>query len=89
MGILFNPSPSLGVLSKNNNNPILGEVAYYGVLKSIIKLDHTHDRKVVLFECDWVSHGRRIKQDEEGLIMVNFSDLKPHNEPFIFASQEK
>ena len=35
--------------SAGDNNPIAGDVTYYGVLMDIIELDYFGDRKVVLF----------------------------------------
>lgn len=58
-------------------------------MKNIIELDYTLDRKVSMFDCHWVSQGKRIKEDEDGFTIVNFSNLKPHNEPFILASEAK
>lgn len=43
--------------SRNDNNPIIGDVTYYGVLKDIIELQYPGGRKVVVFDCDWVSTG--------------------------------
>jgi hypothetical protein len=40
-----------------------------------------------LFECDWVSNGKRLKQDADRLLLANFSNVSPHKEPFILASQ--
>lgn len=45
------------------------------------------DKKVVLFDCDWISNGSRKKEDENGFTLLNFESLKPHNEPFILACQ--
>lgn len=73
--------------SRSDNNPIIGDVTYYGVLKDIIELDYLEDKKVVLFNCDWVSTGRAVKQDENGFTLVNFSRAQQHSEPFILASQ--
>lgn len=73
--------------SARDNNPIVGDVTYYGVLNDIIELEYAVDKKVVLFHCDWISNGSRKKQDENGFTLLNFEGLKPHNEPFILACQ--
>lgn len=74
--------------SRNDNNPIVGEVAYYGVLKDIIELEYPIvGKKIVLFECDWVSQRSAQKRDENGFTLVNLSMLKQHDEPFVLASQ--
>lgn len=74
--------------SRNDNNPVVGEVTYYGVLKDIIELEYPIiGKKIVMFECDWVSPGRAQKHDENGFTLVNFSMSKQHDEPFVLASQ--
>nr|XP_043612588.1 uncharacterized protein LOC122584570 [Erigeron canadensis] len=73
--------------SARDNNPIVGDVTYYGVLNDIIELQYVVDKKVVLFHCDWISNGSRKKEDENGFSLLNFKGLKPHNEPFYTSSQ--
>lgn len=73
--------------SASDNNPIAGDVTYYGVLNDIIELEYGIDKKVVLFDCDWISNGSRKKEDDNGFTLLNFEGLKAHNEPFILASQ--
>lgn len=73
--------------STRDQNPILSDLDYFGVLKNIIELDYDGGRRVVLFDCDWVSKGKRLKKDDEGFTLANFSNVRPHNEPFILASQ--
>ncbi|KAJ0569814.1 hypothetical protein HanHA300_Chr05g0170861 [Helianthus annuus] len=73
--------------SAKDNNPVMGDVTYYGVLNDIIELEYAVDRKVVLFHCDWISNGSRKKQDENGFTLLNFEGLNPHNDPFILACQ--
>ena len=73
--------------STKDKNPIFSDVTYYGILKNILELDYSGGKKVVLFECDWVSKGKRIKQDNDGFVLANFTNVKRHNEPFILASQ--
>lgn len=73
--------------SATDINPIVGDVTYYGVLKDIIELEYDVDKKVVLFDCDWISTGSRKKEDENGFTLLNFRGLKPVNDPFILASQ--
>lgn len=75
--------------SRSDNNPIIGDVTYYGVLKDVIELEYFTGKKIVLFECDWVSTGRAQKKDEHGFTLVNFSRTRQHSEPFILASQAK
>ncbi len=49
---------------------------------------------VVLFKCDWVTHGSDIwgnptyKQDEDGFLLANFCHLKANiDEPYVFPAQ--
>ncbi|XP_027156247.1 uncharacterized protein LOC113757030 [Coffea eugenioides] len=69
-----------------DQNPVLSELVYFGVLKNVVELIYG-GRRVVLFECDWISNGSRMKQDADGFTVVNFANVRPHVEPFILASQ--
>lgn len=74
----------------NDPNPKSGMVEYYGVLKDIIELDYRSDRKVVLFDCDWVNGSLRrsgIKKDDFGFTLVNFERLLPPTDTLVFGSQ--
>ncbi|XP_042396490.1 uncharacterized protein LOC121986596 [Zingiber officinale] len=73
--------------SIRDQNPISSEHDYYGILQNVIELDYEGGRRVVLFECDWVSKGKRLKLDEDGFMLANFTNVKRHNEPYILASQ--
>ncbi|KAL3834255.1 hypothetical protein ACJIZ3_008991 [Penstemon smallii] len=73
--------------SRNDNNPIIGDFTYYGILKDIIELEYFGGRKIVMFDCDWVSVRSAQKRDEYGFTLVNLSRLRQHSEPFILASQ--
>lgn len=72
--------------SVRDNNPILGDVTYYGVLNNILELDYLNGKKVTLFNCDWVSQRSGKKEDDDGFTLVNFTKLMPTDEPFILAS---
>lgn len=80
--------------SAKDQNPITGEVTYYGIIKEIIELNYSDRGSVVLFKCDWVDtvRGRGIKKDKFGVTLVNFSHLLNRgdnifDEPFILARQ--
>nr|XP_027086532.1 uncharacterized protein LOC113708268 [Coffea arabica] len=75
--------------STKDMNPVSSDLAYYGVLKDILKLDYGGGRRVVLFDCDWVSKWKTLKQDDDGFTLVNFMNVKRHHEPFVLASQVK
>ncbi|TMW96597.1 hypothetical protein EJD97_007123 [Solanum chilense] len=49
--------------SARDQNPIDGEVVYYGVIQNIIEIDYWGCFSVVLFKCDWF----RNEVDEYGL----------------------
>ena len=71
--------------SKKDENPLVENVTYYGVLKDIIELDYYGHFKIVLFKCNWF----QIKQDGFGLVLINFRRLIYENDPFVFVSQVK
>ncbi|KAF7139861.1 hypothetical protein RHSIM_Rhsim06G0085100 [Rhododendron simsii] len=73
--------------SASDNNPVAGDIAYYGVLTDVIELSYFGGRKVVLFKCDWMSEGKNRRPDEHGFTLVNFARLVHVNEPFVLASQ--
>ncbi|XP_042389540.1 uncharacterized protein LOC121981198 isoform X2 [Zingiber officinale] len=73
--------------SIRDHNLVLSELDYYGILQNVIELNYGGGRKVVLFECEWVSKGKRLKLDEDGFVLANFKNVRRHNEPYILASQ--
>ncbi|XP_071906894.1 uncharacterized protein [Coffea arabica] len=85
-GVLVNATTS-SFSSTKDNNPILSDMAYYGILTNILELNYTEGRIVTLFECDWISKGKRLKQDEDGFTLANFKNVKPHPEPYVIATQ--
>ncbi|KAK5840065.1 hypothetical protein PVK06_008933 [Gossypium arboreum] len=94
-GIVVNSSIT-SYASARDSNTIEGNVEYYGLLTDIIELDYCGKKKVVLFRCDWadVNIARRIKKDQFGFTMVNFSRLihigqQLIDKPYVFSSQVK
>ena len=79
----------------NNDNTIIGNKPYYGIIKEILELNYHHKGNVVLFKCDWVDNrvqDKWVKTDQFGITSVNFKHLfntgeKLSDEPFILASQ--
>lgn len=62
--------------SAKDNNPIAGEVTYYGILNYILEITYAVGKRVVLFHCDWVSDGgSRITIDEFGFTSVKFAGM--------------
>nr|XP_027101673.1 uncharacterized protein LOC113722592 [Coffea arabica] len=84
-GVTVNATTS-SFASIRDQNPVLSELVYFSVLKNVVELIYG-GRRVVLFECDWISNGSRMKQDVDGFTVVNFANVRPHVEPFILASQ--
>ncbi|KAL5732383.1 hypothetical protein ACOSQ2_032075 [Xanthoceras sorbifolium] len=75
--------------SARDNTQILGQVAYYGVLKDILLLNY-HIFQVPLFKCDWANIVNGVKVDD-GFVLVNLHEGQSQFEkdPFILASQAK
>ena len=79
----------------NNDNTIIGNKPYYGIIKEILEINYQHKGNVVLFKCDWVDnrvHNKWVKTDQFGITSVNFQHLfntgeRISDEPFILASQ--
>ncbi|XP_019257777.1 PREDICTED: uncharacterized protein LOC109235994 [Nicotiana attenuata] len=69
--------------SSRDQNPIDGEVIYYGAIQDIIKIDYWGCFSVVLFRCDWF----RNEINEYGLTRVYFNKLCSIDDPFVLASQ--
>uniref|UniRef100_A0A803N560 DUF4216 domain-containing protein n=1 Tax=Chenopodium quinoa TaxID=63459 RepID=A0A803N560_CHEQI len=69
--------------SSRDQNPVVGDVKYYGVVEDIIELDYFGHFKVVLFRSNWF----QVEQDEFGLICANFKRLCYINDPFVMANQ--
>ena len=62
--------------SVKHNNPIVGNVDYFGVLLEIIELHYLDGLRVFMFKCDWIdvfNRGKGIKIDIYRFICVNFS----------------
>ncbi|KAK5802333.1 hypothetical protein PVK06_029921 [Gossypium arboreum] len=94
-GIVVNSSIT-SYASARDSNPVEGNVEYYGLHTDIIELDYYDKWKVVFFWCDWadVNTACRIKKDQFGFTMVNFSRLihtgqQLMDEPYVFSFQVK
>ena len=79
----------------NNDNVIIGNKTYFGIINEIVELNYNHKGTVVLFKCDWVDNrvqNKWVKTDQLGITSINFKHLfntgeKLSDEPFILASQ--
>ncbi|XP_021730018.1 uncharacterized protein LOC110696987 [Chenopodium quinoa] len=69
--------------SSKDQNPVLGNVNYYGSITEIIEISYHVHFSVVLFRCQWF---HSIKDDDE-LITVNMNKTVSKEEPFILATQ--
>ncbi|KAL6551372.1 hypothetical protein OROMI_021860 [Orobanche minor] len=69
--------------SAKDQNPIVGNVNYYGSIEEIIELDYWGSFTVVLFKCCWYQE----ENDNYGLTKVNFSRLCHKSDPYVLASQ--
>lgn len=76
--------------SRQDRNPIDGELDYYGILKDIIELDYEGVGKIILFDCFWCNsegNSTGLQIDEYGFVSVNFKKLICDGDTLILASQ--
>ncbi len=76
------------VASARDQNPIVGDLSFYGVIEEIWLLDYTAF-KVLVFKCNWVNSNGGVKVDELGFILVDLERKGHKDDPFILASQAK
>ncbi|CAH9068815.1 unnamed protein product [Cuscuta epithymum] len=69
--------------SSKDNNPIIGDVVYYGAVLDIIELNYWSKFKIVLFRCEWY----QVEKDDYGLTCVNSSKFCSLDDPFVLPSQ--
>lgn len=69
--------------SSKDQNPIVGDIMYYGSLEDIIELSYHGHFRVVLFRCVWFQS----KKDNHGLTLVNMKKKIYEGEVFILATQ--
>lgn len=69
--------------SAKDQNPIVGNVNYYGAIQEILEIDYWGVLNVVLFRCCWYQE----EKDSYGLTRVNFQKLRQKSDPFVLASQ--
>ncbi|XP_063936179.1 uncharacterized protein LOC108203846 [Daucus carota subsp. sativus] len=69
--------------SAKDQNPIVGDVSYYGAIEDIIEVDYWGELTVVLFKCCWYNKGKECY----GLTRVNFNQLCHKEDPFVLATQ--
>uniref|UniRef100_A0A803MTE6 DUF4218 domain-containing protein n=1 Tax=Chenopodium quinoa TaxID=63459 RepID=A0A803MTE6_CHEQI len=70
--------------SSKDQNPILGDVAYYGSIEDIIEISYHGHFSVVLFKCVWF-----YSELDDDFTLVNKNKTICGGEPFILASQAR
>lgn len=83
-------SQILSSTSEDNENLMVRNKIYYGVITEILELNYNNKGSIVLFKCDWVDNSAQdkwVQVDDLGVTQVNFKHLLKSDEPFILASQ--
>lgn len=78
--------------SRKDNNPVVGDMNFYGEFTDIIEIHYSNSMKYVLFKCNWVDNRVGIVKDVFKFTLVNFKhtlyrENKVSDEPFILATQ--
>lgn len=73
--------------SCHDRNPRVGDVGFYGVLTDILELNYGGDRRIVVFDGEWVDTSLGIRIDEFGFTSVNFGRQLATNDTFVLAPQ--
>ena len=69
--------------SSKDQNPLVGDVNYYGAIEDILEVDYWGGFSVVFFKCCWYQEER----DLYGLIRVNLNRFCQKSDPYVMASQ--
>ncbi|XP_074322757.1 uncharacterized protein LOC141659727 [Apium graveolens] len=69
--------------SSKDQNPLVGDVNYYGAIEEIFEVDYWGEFSVVVFKCCWYKE----EKDLYGLTRVNFNRLCQKSDPYVLASQ--
>ncbi|XP_074347400.1 uncharacterized protein LOC141686254 [Apium graveolens] len=80
---VFLTAETTSFASSKDQNPIVGNVNYYGSIEEIFELDYWGAFRVVLFKCCWYQE----EKDLYGLTRVNFNKLCQKSDPYVLASQ--
>ncbi|KAK9922309.1 hypothetical protein M0R45_030779 [Rubus argutus] len=68
-----------------DRNPRVEDVRFYGVLTNILELNYGGDRRIVVFDGEWVDTSLSIRIDEFGFTSVNFGKQIATNDTFALA----
>lgn len=80
---VFLTAKTTSFASSKDQNPIVGNVNYYGSIEQIFELDYWGVLNVVLFKCCWYQE----EKDAYGLTKVNFNKFCFKNDPYVLSSQ--
>lgn len=80
---VFLTAETTSFANSKDQNPIIGDVNYYGSIEDIIEVDYWGVFTVVLFKCCWYQE----EKDPYGLIRVNFNRSCFKSHPYVLASQ--
>lgn len=80
---VFLTAQTTSFASSRDQNPLIGNVNYYGSIEDIIELDYWGVFTVVLFKCGWYQE----EKDPHGHTRVNFNKLCHKSDPYVLASQ--
>ncbi|XP_074347462.1 uncharacterized protein LOC141686321 [Apium graveolens] len=69
--------------SSKDQNPIVGDVGYYGSIEEIFEIDYWGAFNVVLFRCTWYQDDK----DSFGFTRVNFNRVCQNHDSFVMSTQ--
>ena len=73
------------IASAKDKSPIYGTMNYFSFIEDIWELDY-EGLRIALFKCKWADNNY-VKNDNDGITVVDFKRLGYKNDPFIMASQ--
>lgn len=68
--------------SSKDQNPIVGDVGYYGSIEEILEVDYWDALNVVLFRCSWYQDDK----DSFGFTRVNFNRACQKHDSFVMST---
>ncbi|KAL8120317.1 hypothetical protein AgCh_017475 [Apium graveolens] len=80
---VFVTADTTSFASSKDENPVVGNVNYYGSVEEIFELDYWGGFNVVLLKCCWYQE----EKDEYELTKVNSNKLSHKNNPYVMSSQ--
>lgn len=79
---------TMQISSSRDKNPIISNLAFFGVIQEIWELDYRKFRLPV-FKCDWVRNKNGIQIDELGYTLVHHGRIGHKRDQFVLAIQVK